>query len=1569
MPQGNKGALLEILNEAGETELARKVQDSFITPSFSNRLYENNSITPDITESPVIEKPHGVLSEETLTQIAREKAPAVMPQFLPKLLQGPPTQFPPYEPTPQPIDLLQGPKTTLSGVAGTVEGMAGGIAWLTNGRVGQDLANQAREWQKSLQPTDPTFLDAVNSGFGSAATFFLPGFGIGFGAAKLAAISTKLASLLGSGVSAGLEAMTEAGTVYRNVLEETGEVDKANDAASFTFWLNLPLVAITNRLGIFSDQGGLATRALRSIVAETPQETLQEAISRVAEQKPITFGGLATTGGVGAITSVVMGGVTGLTFPQTEITPTEKIEKVTPSPLTPLDIKLPTPPPSEPKTKVTEGVQGETPKTGGVPQVQAQPVAEEIETKVELDKEAIAQIKTKEQRQRKDEIKTALKPIPKNRPARQSSLDIEERNKIITSEGYFTNKQWLIKPEFAPENLKKIFSKDIVENRPSVEDVIEPLRNIVKPAKEVAILEEITIFRADDGTIAGFKTNWINYFRKQIKDFNLKISDFNEGSLIYSGHKEAGLIMPKKLGTEAEDLIIYKQAIEEYMGITKQPPVEPAHGQPKGVFTPEDIFIRKLTKEEAKGGIAQRRGIDAIPNKEGYEKVYKPYGNTGLREDAGYYYTSIKPEQPATAEGEITEFYSGIPVKKLLEPFRWKSKPIDDTVNLPEELKFSDPEVEKAYNDAKYEMPSIFAKGLNFVIKAKESFQRKYTALDPQRDGVVSNILRVFEANPAISKAETAFILKNFTDGFGKKKMELFKRYIFLADMVQDIKKGLVGKDPDAPLRFKFKSVEQIQQEFEKYKKILNANPIVKNAIERRTKFIKELAQKQVDLDLLPKSVLENKSYYHHQVLQYMGEKAYPGLSAADVRLKRKGYQIARDSSELDYNTEYLESEFEVVSNSLAQIRTVDTLQRLKQFDITNKLKSQANKEGVKNWQSLIPDDYTFWQPEKGNIFYPALSISEKVAQEVIEGTAELTKEDLKQIHAIGKKKAQWVIPKRYAETFDDLGRFTQEGPIANISAQALASWKQWKLLNPLRAAKYILNNLSGDLDIVIAYDYHILKYVPESFREIKAFSQAIGMSEEVNEFFQEGGLESGITVHEIPDISKLGYFKLIAGEKPNLINRYWDTVKGFNNFRENLLRLAAYKHFKRNLLEGKVLYGASRKVEIDDMVETRQPLTSIAAKLARELIGDYGNVSFSGNWIRRHMMPFYSWLEINLPRYVRIAENLSAENRGGGKSRAAGAFVVGRAVKFAFFAGLLYSAIELWNRTTWKVIPGFPSPDELTDWQRKQHHIILGRRDDGSLRTLRFQGALGDALGLFGLEDLVQDVQEINEGGWETLKDKGKEVVLAPIERIVQGSRPLIKTAGEALLGNTLYPDITNPRPVRDPWEHALRLIDANKPYRYIKGLPMRGLRDDIESFIFYISDPSESHYYNVRNYVWDYLDKKGIETPAMEPTKKSNALYYYKQALRYGEKEKAQEFWEEYRRLGGTVEGKEQSIRMAHPLYGVKNVPEFKASLTVEKRKEIDEAEKWYRKVYFERTAPKKEQEQKQSLPPFLP
>ena len=68
----------------------------------------------------------------------------------------------------------------------------------------------------------------------------------------------------------------------------------------------------------------------------------------------------------------------------------------------------------------------------------------------------------------------------------------------------------------------------------------------------------------------------------------------------------------------------------------------------------DEIFIRPLTKAEQKSNAKFRDGYNTIPEKEGYEAVYKPYGTEGK----GYYYVKKVKQTKEEMEAAIDKFFA-----------------------------------------------------------------------------------------------------------------------------------------------------------------------------------------------------------------------------------------------------------------------------------------------------------------------------------------------------------------------------------------------------------------------------------------------------------------------------------------------------------------------------------------------------------------------------------------------------------------------------------------------------------------------------------------------------------------------------------------------------------------------------------------------------------------------------------------------------------------------------------------------------------------------------------------------
>jgi len=337
--------------------------------------------------------------------------------------------------------------------------------------------------------------------------------------------------------------------------------------------------------------------------------------------------------------------------------------------------------------------------------------------------------------------------------------------------------------------------------------------------------------------------------------------------------------------------------------------------------------------------------------------------------------------------------------------------------------------------------------------------------------------------------------------------------------------------------------------------------------------------------------------------------------------------------------------------------------------------------------------------------------------------------------------------------------------------------------------------------------------------------------------------------------------------------------------------------------------------------------------------------------------LPFYSWMEINMPRYVRLMRNFRHEGRSG-QARLAAVFVKNvawKATKLAVKVSGFFVAVNLWNATFFA-----DEEDELSEDQRRQLHLILGRRADGSIRTMRIQGAFSDALSWFGAEDILQDAEAYYKGR-KSFGDIAKDSVLATPIKIINAFRPDVKTGAEVLSEQAWYPDPFNPRPIRDKMEHVARMFSADSLYRWLAGKPKRGdsvgerIGNDLMAIGFYYSDPGESAYYETISKVIKHREGKGKEYPGVTPTDKANALYYYKQGLKFGDLGAAEKYLRQYYSLGGSDEGMDMSIKRAHPLGNLaqKDWGAYLKTLSPEEMNTYRRALTWYQDTYLK--APK--------------
>jgi hypothetical protein len=833
----------------------------------------------------------------------------------------------------------------------------------------------------------------------------------------------------------------------------------------------------------------------------------------------------------------------------------------------------------------------------------------------------------------------------------------------------------------------------------------------------------------------------------------------------------------------------------------------------------------------------------------------------------------------------------GLAIEKIIAPSKRRA------------FSFSDKKIEERYKASegikKPPMTSVVTETLTYL---KNKMTRTYEYLPNTAKWIeAKTALKHLEKQRMVSKDRALRLLQGITIENDKVKHNLFKRKVMLDDLAEELK-----LKHDLPFGFK---KESLVSEKARLDTEVGRYPEISKALANRGKIWDALKEEyiywQEQTGSHVEDAMKKKNYFRHQVLEYARVK---GILSEGKRLKvpkGRGFLKERKGSELDINTDYFQAESEVMSQMLYDIEIAKALKRIEPYSIHKKVKALAKEQGLDDWHKAIPDDYVAWQPREGNVFYMADTIPERIAAGIMEDAITdiaVVKKYIRESLAIGQKRTEWVIKEGLAKTLSNLTQRDKASWLGKISKKLLKGWKVWTLISPRRFFKYNIRNLTGDADAAFVGNPSGFKKVPRAINDLyKLFVGNEPMSKEGTQWFNRGGMETTLQAQEI---SELGMFKNLYERKGGLTKtpeklwkKYWRTARLSTDFREATLRYANYLDYLEQIQKSPTgtpkNFGASLKKEITAMKDPRDK----AFRLSNELLGAYDEISVLGQTIREHIYPFWSWKELNFRRYVRLFKNAAQDNRLAGtigktffKGVAHTPIMALRLGKFAIMGTAFWTMCQIWNHLM------FPEEEKsLPEHIKGRTHVILGKDKDGKVQYFSRLGALGDFLEWFGL-DAAPNLVSSFLSGRKSMRDIAKEMAQAPTNQVVQGLSPFIKTPMEMATRRALFPDVFNPKTIRDRGLALARNFALENEYRAIMGKPGEPYKETLPKFFLYKSDPMASAYYTIYDMKNDFLKKAGRGREGFWLTPKGNALYNVKTAHRYGDTKGEIKYLNEY-------------------------------------------------------------------------
>jgi len=582
-------------------------------------------------------------------------------------------------------------------------------------------------------------------------------------------------------------------------------------------------------------------------------------------------------------------------------------------------------------------------------------------------------------------------------------------------------------------------------------------------------------------------------------------------------------------------------------------------------------------------------------------------------------------------------------------------------------------------------------------------------------------------------------------------------------------------------------------------------------------------------------------------------------------------------------------------------------------------------------WRDLIPPGYTTWQPWEGTTFFMAHSVPETIAKQLLEAELEeigIKADDLRKGLMRGGRRREYVVKQEIADTLNELSRPKRRSTLGRGHAWVIKRWKIWQLVSPRRFSKYNFRNLTGDADATFVGSPAIFKGSKFAFNELwDVFVNDLDPAKvgdgEVAHWLDRGGWGATLQAQEMGEFDLTKPF-IRRHEKTGIMgipqkawDAYWQTARISTDFREALLRYAAYREALAVMKASPDGLPKDYWASIPEEIRGLSDIRDRAYFMSNDLLGAYDRVSVMGQELRERYFPFWSWKAVNFVRYVRLARNAA---NSGELTKKIGYKAAGTAARSPFIAmrigKFLLKAFALYALTM--TINGLLFPreeDDLPEEIKGRPHLVFGRDKNGNVQYFPRIGALADNLEWFGLDATPYYINQWTRGRM-TLEEIVADMAKSPANVIVQGSIPFIKLFGETLTRRALFPDAFEQRTVRDRGLHLARSFGLENEYMALAGKPSRPYIESAKGVLIYTIDPFQAAYRDTLDQKTRFMKRIGKHSTGFYLSDRGQSLYNARLAMRYDDYEATINYMAEYLNHGGTLRGIKQSLEGMHPL-----------------------------------------------------